>query len=82
MRSAPGPFGLHLGRLASFRFGELGRDDDQVSMLLNFFSSSLMTRSSKLEGLHLETLSSQVLEFEGKARGNPIGGPFRCFILG
>ncbi len=30
----------------------------------------------------METLSSQVLEFEGKARANPIGGPFRCFLLG
>jgi hypothetical protein len=30
----------------------------------------------------LEALSSQVLEFEGKARANPIGGPFRCFLLG
>ncbi len=44
-------------------------------MLLNFFPSSLMTRSNKLEGLPLETLSSQVLEFEGKARANPIGAP-------
>ena len=35
-----------------------------------------------LEGLPLETLSSQVLEFEGKARANPIGAPFRCFLLG
>ncbi len=39
-----------------------------------------MTRRNRLEGLHLETLSSQVLEFEGKARANPIGGPFRCFL--
>jgi hypothetical protein len=38
-------------------------------------------RPSKLEVLPLETLSSQVLEFEGKARANPIGGPFRCFFL-
>jgi hypothetical protein len=30
-------------------------------------------RPKKLEGLPLETLSSQVLEFEGKARANPIG---------
>jgi hypothetical protein len=30
----------------------------------------------------LETLSSQVLEFEGKARANPIGALFRCFLLG
>ncbi len=29
-------------------------------------------RPNKLEGLPLETLSSQVLEFEGKARANPI----------
>jgi hypothetical protein len=50
-------------------------------MLKNFFSSSLMTRPNKLEGLSLETLSSQVLEFEGKARANPIGTPFRCFLL-
>jgi hypothetical protein len=35
-----------------------------------------MTRPNKLEGLSLETLSSQVLEFEGKARANPIGAPF------
>jgi hypothetical protein len=33
-------------------------------------------------GLPLETLSSWVLEFEGKARANPIRGPFRCFLLG
>jgi hypothetical protein len=32
--------------------------------------------------LSLETLSSQVLEFDGKARANPIGGPFSCFLLG
>jgi len=32
-----------------------------------------MTRPNKLENLSLETLSSQVLEFEGKARANPIG---------
>jgi hypothetical protein len=30
----------------------------------------------------LETLSSQVLEFEGKAKANPIGVRFRCFLLG
>jgi len=41
-----------------------------------------MTRPNKLEGLPLETLSSWVLEFEGKARANPIGGPLRCFLLG
>jgi hypothetical protein len=36
-----------------------------------------MMRPNKLEHLSLETLSSQVLEFEGKARANPIGAPFR-----
>jgi len=39
-------------------------------------------RPDKLEGLSSETLSSQVLEFEGKARANPIGVPLKCFILG
>ncbi len=41
----------------------------------NFFPSSLTMRPNELEGLSLETLSSQVLEFEGKARANPIGAP-------
>jgi hypothetical protein len=40
-----------------------------------------MARPNKLEGLSLETLSSQVFEFEGKARANPIGVPFRCFLV-
>jgi hypothetical protein len=39
-------------------------------------------RPNKLEHLSLETLSSQVLELEGKARANPIEAPFRCFFLG
>ncbi len=39
-----------------------------------------MKRPYKLEGLPLKILSSQVLEFECKARANPIGGPFRCFL--
>jgi hypothetical protein len=50
--------------------------------VIKLFPSSLMTRPNKLEGLPLVTLSSWVLEFEGKARANPIGGPFRCFLLG
>ncbi len=53
-----------------------------MSKLYNFFSSSLTTRSNKLVGLPLETLSSWVLEFEGKARATPIKGPLRCFLLG
>jgi len=41
-------------------------------------SLPLMTRPYKLEGLSSENLSSQALEFEGKARANPFGVPFRC----
>jgi hypothetical protein len=50
-------------------------------MLFNFFPLSLTTRPNKLKGLSLDTLSSQVLELECKARDNPIGVPFRCFLL-
>ncbi len=39
-----------------------------------------MTRPNKLEHLSLETLSSWVLEFEGKARANPIGAPDTSFL--
>ncbi len=39
-------------------------------------------RPNKLEDLSLETLSSQVLEFEGKARANPIGAPLDASFLG
>jgi hypothetical protein len=56
--------------------------DSQVSILQNLFSSSLTFRTNKLELLFLETLSSQVLEFKGKARANPIGAPFRWYLLG
>jgi len=49
----------------------------QVSMVLNFFPWSLMMRCNKQEHLSLETLSSQVLEFEGKAEAKPTG-----FLLG
>jgi hypothetical protein len=48
---------------------------DQESMLLKLFSFIADDGS-------LETLSSQVLELKGKARANPIGAPFRCFLLG
>jgi hypothetical protein len=54
----------------------------QVSRLSKPFSLSLTMRPNEPEGLSLETLSSQVLEFEGKARANPIGASFRCFLLG
>jgi len=40
-----------------------------------------MMRPNKLEGLSLETLSSQVLELEGTARANPIGAPFLGKLL-
>jgi hypothetical protein len=50
--------------------------------VIKLFLLSLMMRLNKLEHLTLETLSSQVLEFEGRARTNPIGAPLRCFLLG
>jgi hypothetical protein len=57
----------------------MGRDvyvgDGQVSMFLKKISLSQMTRPNKLQCLSLEILSSQVLEFEGKARVNPIRAP-------
>jgi hypothetical protein len=49
--------------------------------VINILPSSLTMRPNKLDGLPLKTLSSQVLGFEGKARANPIGGPF-SFLLG
>ncbi len=39
------------------------------------------TRPNKLKCLSLETLSSQVLEFEGEARVNPIGAPTDASFL-
>jgi hypothetical protein len=50
--------------------------------VIKLFTSSLMMRPNKLEHLSVETLSSQALEFEGKARANPVGAPFRCFLHG
>jgi hypothetical protein len=61
---------------------DVGTETHLVSILLNVLSSSQTMRHDKLEGLPLETLSIWVLEFEGKARANQIGGPFRCFLLG
>jgi len=55
---------------------------DLVSILLNFVAQSMTMRPNKLECLILETLSSQVLQFEVKARANQIGAPFSCFLLG
>ncbi len=49
---------------------------------IKLFPLSLMMRPGKLQHLSLENLSSEVLEFEGKARANPIEAPFRCFLLG
>ena len=41
-----------------------------------------MMRPTKLEHVSLKTLSSQVLEFEGKARANPIGALSDASFLG
>jgi hypothetical protein len=58
------------------------RQRPRVNVIKLFFPLSLMTRPNKLACLSLETLSNQVLEFEGKARANPIGAHFRCLLLG
>jgi hypothetical protein len=50
--------------------------------VIKLFSFVTDDKAYNLEGLSLETLSCQVLEFEGKARANPTGVPFRCFLLG
>jgi hypothetical protein len=50
--------------------------------VIKLFSFITDDEAYRLEGLPLETLSSQALEFEGKARAKPIGAPFRCFHLG
>ncbi len=39
-------------------------------------------RPNKLEHVSLKTLSSQVLEFEGKARANPIGNISEASFFG
>jgi hypothetical protein len=51
-----------------------------VNVIKTFFPSSLMMRPNKLQCLSMEILSSKVLEFEVKARPNPIGVPFRSFL--
>jgi hypothetical protein len=38
-------------------------------------------RPNTLEGLPLEILSSHILNFEGKARANPIGGPLGKLLV-
>jgi hypothetical protein len=43
-------------------------------MLKDFFPSALTMRPNKLERLSLETLSSQVLEFEGKGLYHQLHG--------
>jgi hypothetical protein len=50
--------------------------------VIKLFASLLMMRPNKLEHLSLETLSSQVLELEGKDRANQIGAPFIYCLLG
>jgi len=71
----------HFGNLIKTSSPGTCRDGELVS-IKTLFSSSSITRPNKLEGLSLKILSNQVLEFEGKAWANPIGAPFRCFLLG
>jgi hypothetical protein len=72
--SLTSPTSTRPGTLAELKY-------DKVAMLSNFFPSSLMTRLNKLEHFSYETLSSQVLKFEGKARANPLGAPFLGKLL-
>jgi hypothetical protein len=72
--SLTSPTSTRPGTLAELKY-------DKVAILSNFFPLSLMTRFSKLEHFSLETLSNQVLKFEGKARANPIGAPFLGKLL-
>ncbi len=60
-----------------------------VALKLNFATAGILQLVeiviklfSFVSDLSLETLSSRVLEFEGKARANPIIGPLRCFLVG
>jgi hypothetical protein len=50
--------------------------------VIKLFSFITDDKAYKLECLSFETLSNQVLEFEGKTRANPFGTHFRCFLLG
>ena len=45
--------------------------------VIKLFSFVTDDKPNKLEVSSMETLFSQVLEFDGKARANPIGAPFR-----
>ena len=49
--------------------------------VIKLFSFVTDDKAYKLEGWSLETISSPVLEFEGKARAIPIGAPFKYFLL-
>jgi hypothetical protein len=72
---------VHLVRQLLLSLHHAAQRNPGLQCYETFFPSSLMMRPNKLEHLSLETLSGQVLEFEGKARANPIGAPFRCFLL-
>jgi hypothetical protein len=84
LKKLPKPIPLSLGYVGANVLSLLTDDAliAQVSILQNFFPLSLTMRPNKLEGFSLETLSCQVLEFEGKALANPIGAPSRCSLLG
>jgi hypothetical protein len=51
-----------------------------VNIIILFFPLSMMTRGNKLVRLSLETASCQILDFEGKARANPIGAHSASFL--
>jgi hypothetical protein len=63
-------------------------DEEKIRFLaltpgVNVINLLFFVADDELEHLSLETLSSQVLESEGKARAlTPVRVPFRCFLLG
>ncbi len=82
--SRPAPVSVYLNDEAHLSFrrrfflASVESDTNWCQRYKTFFPSLLMTRPNKLEQMSLKTLYSQVLEFEGKARANPIGAS--CFL--
>jgi hypothetical protein len=65
-----------------FRPGKGGSSLNSCGKMEKTFFFVTDAEAKKLECLPLKILSSQVLKFEGKARANPIVGPFICFLVG
>jgi hypothetical protein len=50
--------------------------------VIKLFSFITDDEAQKARGRGLGNPFQLGVEFEGKAKANPIGGPFRCFLLG